>query len=208
MSKDSLVLVQANTMWYFPVKRLIDIALSLFAMLLLIPVYIIVALMIKFTSPGLILFRQKRVGKNGKVFTIYKFRVLKADEPSLHLNPANLDMKEWVSEDPPAETFTRIGKFLRRTSLNEIPQFFNVFMGDMSLVGPRPQIPDIVAYFPEEYKLRHKLRPGITGLAQINGRNQLRHEDKMNYDLEYVEKVSFGMDMKILLQTAEVILLH
>ena len=170
------------------IKRGADVILSLLALICLSPVYLIVALAVKLSSPGPVLFRQKRVGRGGQLFTIYKFRTMRTDTPR--------DTATHLLQDP-SRYITRVGAFLRRSSLDELPQFFNVLKGDMSIVGPRPALYnqyDLIAA--REAAGVNAVRPGITGLAQINGRDELPIPVKVRYDREYVENLSLKMDAR------------
>ena len=175
-------------MMYPFIKRGADVVLSLLALICLSPVYLLVALAVKLTSPGPVLFRQKRVGRGGRLFTIYKFRTMRTDTPR--------DTATHLLQDP-SRYITRVGAFLRRSSLDELPQFFNVLKGDMSIVGPRPALYnqyDLIAA--REKAGVDAVRPGITGLAQINGRDELPIPVKVRYDREYVENLSLKMDAR------------
>ena len=170
------------------IKRGADVILSLLALICLSPVYLIVALAVKLSSPGPVLFRQKRVGRGGQLFTIYKFRTMRTDTPR--------DTATHLLQDP-SRYITRVGAFLRRSSLDELPQFFNVLKGDMSIVGPRPALYnqyDLIAA--REAAGVNAVRPGITGLAQISGRDELPIPVKVRYDREYVENLSLNMDAR------------
>ena len=170
------------------IKRGADVILSLLALICLSPVYLIVALAVKLSSPGPVLFRQKRVGRGGRLFTIYKFRTMRTDTPR--------DTATHLLQDP-SRYITRVGAFLRRSSLDELPQFFNVLKGDMSIVGPRPALSnqyDLIAA--RETAGVNAVRPGITGLAQISGRDELPIPVKVRYDREYVENLSLNMDAR------------
>ena len=170
------------------IKRGADVILSLLALICLSPVYLIVALAVKLSSPGPVLFRQKRVGRGGRLFTIYKFRTMRTDTPR--------DTATHLLQDP-SRYITRVGAFLRRSSLDELPQFFNVLKGDMSIVGPRPALynqDDLIAARREAGV--DAVRPGITGWAQINGRDELPIPVKVRYDREYVENLSLKMDAR------------
>lgn len=170
------------------IKRGADVVLSLLALICLSPVYLIVALAVKLSSPGPVLFRQKRVGRGGRLFTIYKFRTMRTDTPR--------DTATHLLQDP-SRYITRVGAFLRRSSLDELPQFFNVLKGDMSIVGPRPALYnqyDLIAA--REKAGVNAVRPGITGLAQISGRDELPIPVKVRYDREYVENLSLNMDAR------------
>ena len=170
------------------IKRGADVILSLLALICLSPVYLIVALAVKISSPGPVLFRQQRVGRGGRLFTIYKFRTMRTDTPR--------DTATHLLKDP-SRYITRVGAFLRRSSLDELPQFFNVLKGDMSIVGPRPALYnqyDLIAA--REKAGVNAVRPGITGLAQISGRDELPIPVKVRYDREYVENLSLKMDAR------------
>lgn len=170
------------------IKRGADVILSLLALICLSPVYLIVALAVKLSSPGPVLFRQKRVGRGGRLFTIYKFRTMRTGTPR--------DTATHLLQDP-SRYITRVGAFLRRSSLDELPQFFNVLKGDMSIVGPRPALYnqyDLIAA--REKAGVNAVRPGITGLAQISGRDELPIPVKVRYDREYVENLSLNMDAR------------
>jgi len=160
-------------------------------------------------SPGPVLFRQQRIGKGGRPYTIYKFRTMRVapeDDGSTPV-PKVSDFSAYVF-DPlyGGKRYTRIGAFLRATSLDELPNLFNVLKGDMSVVGPRPEVPELVEQYRPEFHRRHDVRPGITGLAQVSGRGTLTYEETMDYDLEYVDKHSFARDLQILARTLPVVL--
>ena len=177
-------------------KRLIDIVFSLFALVLLSPLMLAIAAAIRLTSPGKVIFRQERVGRAGKRFNIYKFRSMRADAEQKvgHV---------WAKNDDPRET--GLGKFLRRWSLDELPQFVNVLKGDMSLVGPRPEMSGLIDTFRESvphYLTRQRVKSGMTGWAQVNGlRGNTSLEARVSYDRYYIENWSLGLDLKIILKT-------
>ena len=181
------------------IKRAFDlcVALVLVVILTVIPVLIVVPIVIKVTSKGPAVFTQDRVGKDGKVFKIYKFRTMLIPEERIKPDGTQLT---------PKESITKIGSILRKTSLDELAQLFNVIKGDMSIVGPRPTLPYQVENYTEEQKHRHDMRPGVTGLAQVNGRNDLTWTEKIGYDLEYVNNYSLWLDIKILFKTVAVVL--
>ncbi|RKU39024.1 undecaprenyl-phosphate glucose phosphotransferase [Candidatus Poribacteria bacterium] len=178
------------------IKRLIDIVFSLFALMLLSPLMLAIAVAIRLTSPGKVIFRQERVGRAGKRFNIYKFRSMRVDaeEKVGHV---------WAKDNDPRET--SLGKFLRRWSLDELPQFFNVLKGDMSLVGPRPEMSGLIDTFRESiphYLARQRVKSGMTGWAQVNGlRGNTSLEERVSYDRYYIENWSLGLDIKIILKT-------
>lgn len=175
-------------------KRLFDLIISFFAIVILSPVMIIIALLIKLQNRGTIIFKQKRVGKDNKEFVIYKFRSMCEDAPEIASN----DLEN------PESYITSIGKILRKTSLDELPQLFNIIKGEMSLVGPRPVINDESERELLELRTKvgiSKLVPGLTGWAQINGRDDMSVERKIHLELEYMNKQSFVFDFKILFNT-------
>jgi len=170
-------------------KRIIDIFLSLIFILLFWWLYIIIAILVRKKLGSPVIFRQKRPGLNEKIFTMYKFRTM-ADKKDENGNLL-----------PDKDRLTKFGKFLRSTSLDEIPELWNVIKGEMSLVGPRPLLISYLAKYNEYEKRRHEVRPGITGWAQINGRNNTTWADRFKNDIYYVENVSFLLDIKIVTQT-------
>jgi undecaprenyl phosphate N,N'-diacetylbacillosamine 1-phosphate transferase len=172
-------------------KRLFDILLTLPAMMLLAPLFVVIAVAIKLSSKGPVIFRQERAGKNGKPFTFYKFRTMRTD-----VNPFGPSPK--TGDD---QRLTRVGRFLREYSLDELPQLFNVLKGDMSIIGPRPLYVSQVAEWDERQKKRLLVKPGLTGLAQISGRGKLTREEKLELDVKYVETAGFWLDIKIILAT-------
>lgn len=186
----------------FGVKRLMDIILSLIGIIILIPIYLIVFIAIKVDSKGPAIFKQVRVGKDNKNFKIFKFRTMVVNaEKKRELNIENVDIENFVFQSKSDNRITKVGAFLRKTSLDELPQLFNVLMGDMSLVGPRPEIPDVVKFYPTEYAQRLLVLPGITGLAQISGRGEIELGKTVYFDLTYIKKFSVGYDIEILVKT-------
>jgi exopolysaccharide biosynthesis polyprenyl glycosylphosphotransferase len=188
-------------------KRTLDVGLSVLLMVLALPVLLVIAGLIKLTSGGAVLYRQTRCGLNGRRFTLYKFRTMVEDaderkDDLLHLN--EMDGPAFKLRDDPR--VTRLGRFLRRFSLDELPQLWNVLRGDMSLVGPRPPIPDEVALYQRWQRRRLSMKPGLTCLWQISGRNQLDFDRWMQLDLEYIDTWSPWLDMKILLKTVPAVL--
>ena len=172
-------------------KRIIDFLIALWALLFLLPVILVVAIFIRFKLGSPILFTQDRPGLNGKVFKMMKFRsMLDAKDKHGNLLPDN-------------ERMTKFGAFLRSTSLDELPGLFNVIKGDMSLVGPRPLLVQYLPLYSSEQAKRHNVRPGITGWAQVNGRNAIGWDEKFKLDVWYVENKSFLLDIKILLLTVK-----
>nr|PZN07364.1 MAG: sugar transferase [Caldicoprobacter oshimai] len=170
------------------IKRILDFVLSFIALIILSPVFLIIAILIKLDSKGPVLFKQKRVGKNKKHFYILKFRTMKVDAPK--------DTPTHMLQNPEMY-ITRVGKFLRKTSLDELPQIINILKGDMSIIGPRPALWNQYDLIEERDKYgANDVYPGLTGWAQINGRDELPIEVKARYDGEYVQKMSFWMDVK------------
>ncbi len=178
------------------IKRLIDVLGALTALLVFFPIMVFVAVTIKITSPGPILFKQERIGLNRKNFNMYKFR-------SMHVQKEEEERSQWTTKDDPRKT--KFGNFIRKTSLDELPQILNVLKGDMSLIGPRPERPYFVEKFKEEipkYMIKHQVRPGITGWAQVNGwRGDTSIKKRIEYDLYYIENWNIGIDIKILFLT-------
>lgn len=171
------------------VKRLMDFILSLIAMIVLSPILLIVAILVRVKLGGPVLFKQDRPGLNEEIFTMYKFRSMTDErDENGELLPNHIRL-------------TKFGKVLRSTSLDELPGLFNILKGDMALIGPRPLLIEYLPLYNERQKHRHDVRPGLSGLAQINGRNLITWEEKFDYDVHYVEKVSFILDCKILIKT-------
>lgn len=173
-------------------KRVIDVVVSGCALLCLSPLLAVVTIWLHFANKGAgAFFFQERPGKNGKIFKVVKFKSM-TDERDVNgeLLPNELRL-------------TKVGAFIRSTSLDELPQLWNVFKGDMSLIGPRPLLPRYLPWYTEREQTRHNVRPGITGLAQVNGRNNLSWDQRLEYDAVYVENISFVNDVKILLTTVK-----
>lgn len=179
-----------KTFYELIIKRPMDFILSLLAIIILSPVIIIVAILVRIKLGGPVLFTQNRPGKNEKIFKLYKFRTMTSEKDK----DGNLL--------PDEVRLTKFGKFLRSTSLDELPGLFNILKGHMSIVGPRPLLVQYLPLYNEEQKKRHLVRPGLTGLAQVNGRNAISWEDKFKYDVKYVEKITFIGDIKIIILTA------
>lgn len=171
------------------IKRLIDFIVSVIVLIILSPIFFLVSVLLLIANNGDIFFIQQRPGKDGKIFKIIKFRTMnsKKDEKG-HLLPD-------------ADRLTKIGKIVRKTSLDEIPQLINVIKGDMSIIGPRPLLPNYLNLYNDFQRRRHDVKPGITGWAQVNGRNALSWEKKFEYDVWYVDHISFLIDVKIFLLT-------
>lgn len=171
------------------IKRLLDLLVSAAAVLLLSPVYLVTALLVRTKLGSPVLFSQERPGKDEKIFKMYKFRSMTEE-------------RDENGELLPDEVrLTKFGKLLRSTSLDELPELWNIIKGDMSLVGPRPLLVRYLPLYNEEQKHRHDVRPGLTGLAQVNGRNAISWEEKFAWDVRYVRNVTFANDLKILFQT-------
>jgi O-antigen biosynthesis protein WbqP len=178
---------------YFLFKRFYDTLGALIALILFSPLLILIMILIKLDSKGPILFKQKRIGKNKKNFNILKFRTMRIDTPKDTPTHLLLNPEQWI---------TKIGKFLRKTSLDELPQIINILRGDMSIIGPRPALWNQFDLIEERDKYDvHKLYPGITGYAQIKGRDTLPIKDKAKLDGEYVKKISLCLDIKIFILT-------
>lgn len=176
------------------IKRLLDIVISLCGIIVLSPVYLVLGILVRIKLGAPVIFRQDRPGKNEKIFQLYKFRSM-TDEKDENGNLL-----------PDEVRLTSFGKKLRSTSLDELPEFFNILKGDMSLIGPRPLLVRYLPRYNELQRHRHDVRPGLTGLAQVNGRNALTWEKRFEYDLEYVRKLSFAMDVYIAMRTVRAVL--
>lgn len=180
-------------------KRAFDIVVSavMLIVLTIIPVMIVIPIIIRLSDKGPALFKQVRAGKDGKLFTMYKFR-------TMILNQYDKDGNEIMSEN----RITKVGKFLRKTSLDELPQLINVLNGTMSIVGPRPMLDYQVERCEGEEKMRFNMRPGLTGLAQVKGRNNLSWPERIQFDIEYVKTFTFWLDIEILFKTVMLIVKH
>lgn len=171
-------------------KRIMDFVASLTSLIILSPLIALSAVLVKISDGGSVLFKQRRPGKDGKIFTVYKFRTMSEkteDENGRELSDV--------------ERMTKIGSFLRKTSLDELPQLFNVLKGDMSFIGPRPLLCEYLELYTPYQMRRHEVLPGISGLAQVNGRNAITWEEKFDYDVYYVDHMSFWLDLKIIFKT-------
>jgi len=176
------------------VKRLIDIILSGLALLILSPVFLAVAVLVRLKLGSPVIFRQERPGYREKIFTLCKFRTM-------------TDERDGKGELlPDSERLTAFGAFLRKTSLDELPELWNIFKGDMSIIGPRPLLVGYLPYYTEKERLRHTVRPGLTGLAQVSGRNFIAWDKRLAKDVEYVEHLTFLTDLKILWKTVMVVM--
>ena len=175
------------------IKRILDILISLTFIILFSWLYLILVILVRIKLGSPVLFCQKRPGYKEKIFTLYKFRTMtdKRDENGTLL--------------PDSERLTKFGSMLRSTSLDELPEMFNILKGDMSLIGPRPLLVEYLPYYTEEERLRHSVRPGLTGLAQVSGRNYLAWDKRLAKDVEYVNHISFIMDVRIIIKTIMVV---
>lgn len=177
-------------------KRALDIVLSLCALIVLSPVLLTVAALVRIKLGSPVIFHQERPGKDEKIFRLYKFRSM-------------IDARDVDGELlPDAERLTEFGRKLRATSLDELPELWNILKGDMSIVGPRPQLVRDMVFMTPDQRRRHTVRPGLTGWAQVNGRNILRWEDRLRYDLEYIDQISFREDVKIIFLTVKCLFCH
>lgn len=178
------------------IKRLLDFILSLIALVVLSPIILVIAILVRIKLGSPVIFKQKRPGLNEKIFTLYKFRTMTdAKDESGNLLPDNVRL-------------TKFGKILRSTSLDELPELFNILKGDMSIVGPRPLLVKYLPLYNKNQKHRHDVRPGFTGWAQCNGRNAISWEEKFDLDIYYVKHLSFFIDVKILFKTVKIVLLR
>ena len=178
------------------VKRVLDFLLSLCGIIVLSPVLAVLWVLVRVKLGSPVLFKQERPGKGERIFTLCKFRTM-TDEKDAQGNLL-----------PDAVRLTKFGRFLRGTSLDELPELFNILKGDMSIIGPRPLLVSYLPYYTEQEKLRHSVRPGLTGLAQVSGRNFLDWDRRLEKDVEYVKNLSFAMDLKVLWMTVQTVLGH
>jgi len=170
---------------YVVIKKILDFIFALLLLIVVSPIMIISTVVIKIESKGPVLFKQNRPGKNGKIFTIYKFRTMRVD--TVKNNKLLSDI----------ERMTRIGSFLRKASIDELPQLFNILRGEMSFIGPRPLLIQYLEFYSSEQMRRHEVTPGISGWAQINGRNTISWEDRFKLDVWYVDHINLILDLKI-----------
>jgi lipopolysaccharide/colanic/teichoic acid biosynthesis glycosyltransferase len=200
------------SVWHDAIKRLIDIVVGAFALVIVSPIMVGVALAVKLGDGGPIFFRQKRVGQNQKEFTILKFRSMRmgahGPQAKRQISKAENPVNDVLFKDPTDPRITKVGKFIRSWSLDELPQLFNVMLGAMSLVGPRPPLLSEVQEYESHVFRKFKSKPGITGIWQVSGRSLLSWEESVLLDLYYTENMSLGLDIYILLKTFKVVLLR
>jgi lipopolysaccharide/colanic/teichoic acid biosynthesis glycosyltransferase len=196
-------------------RRALDVSVAGTVLLLMVPVIAVAAIAVRLSSPGPVLFRQRRLGRNMRPFTVLKFRTMRADADSaLHRDYVRSLIGTQPPEDAPDNLYklvidprvTRVGRFLRSWSLDEVPQLWNVLRGEMSLVGPRPVIEYEVEQYPDWYLRRFAVKPGLTGLWQVSGRNEKTYEEMVRFDIEYAERRSLWLDLRILARTALVVM--
>ncbi len=194
------------------VKRGLDILLSALALILLSPVFALLALLVRLKLGAPVLFRQERPGLKGKIFKMYKFRTMLDPQTRDGRKLSDRERLECVEKGidilTDEERLTRFGRLLRATSLDELPELWNILIGDMSIVGPRPLATIYLPYYTKEEMRRHDVRPGLTGWAQVHGRNTASWEKRFEYDLYYVDHLSFLLDIKTIYQTVAVVLKH
>lgn len=193
---------------YFVFKRFMDIMLSLFAILIIWPVLFVISLMIKLDSKGNVIYKQSRLGKNGKVFTIYKFRTMVSNADEVMKNFTKEQKEEFekffkLENDP---RITRMGNFLRKTSLDELPQVFNILLGDMSIIGPRPVVLKEIDKFGNLKDEYLSIRPGLTGWWACNGRSDTTYDERIELEMFYIRNLSFKLDIKCLIRTIMAVL--
>ncbi|RFU63990.1 sugar transferase [Peribacillus glennii] len=197
--KSSKLSLSRQVMQYLYIKRIIDLILAAAGLLISLPAILIFSVLIMAETPGSPFYIQKRVGKNGKCFNIIKLRSMRVD--------AEKNGAKWAEKND--SRITKVGAFIRKTRIDELPQFLMVLKGDMSIVGPRPERPVFVEQFNSDingFENRLLVKPGLTGLAQVNGGYDISPKEKLHYDLEYIKNLSFALEMKIILKTFKVIL--
>ena len=199
-----------NRRFYHLVKRMIDVVLSLFGLVLISPFVVIMAILIKIDSKGPVFFKHHRIGKNGKPFSMYKFRTMKDGAEAMINDFTPEQLEEWnenfkLKDDP---RITRIGKFLRKTSLDELPQLVNILRGDMSIVGPRPVIEVELEEYGNDKDEFLSIRPGLTGWWASNGRSEISYPERCSYELYYVRNESFWLDVKVMFLSVISVFLH
>jgi len=193
--------------WQLVLKRLLDLLVAAVLLVIISPLWLSIVMWIRMDSSGAAIFTQTRVGLGGKPYTIYKFRTMIQNADNLMKAKLERvkDLENFVFQEKDDPRITRSGKFLRKTSLDELPQLLNILSGSMSLVGPRPEVPDIAKHYTPEQRLRLNVLPGVTGLAQVNGRSELTLGETLAYDVDYVRRWSFWLDLVILWKTFSVV---
>ena len=187
---------------YLPVKRIMDLTLAIASMPVVLPILAIASLAIRLDTPGPAFFIQERIGRGGQHFRVYKLRTMVANAEELKASVLDSHTVHFKTLDDPR--ITRTGRFLRKTSLDELPQLFNVIRGEMSLVGPRPTSLNLATFEPW-HERRLEVRPGMTGLWQVSGRNAMTFDERVKLDIRYIETMSFGNDLKLMAQTVQVV---
>ncbi|HEY8910355.1 MAG TPA: sugar transferase [Desulfosporosinus sp.] len=197
----------AYSRWQLVLKRLLDLLVSAVLLVIVSPLWLFIVLWIRLDSSGSAIFRQTRIGLGGRPYTIYKFRTMVQNAEALMKDKLEKvsDLENFVFQEKDDPRITRSGQFLRKTSLDELPQLINILNGTMSLVGPRPEVPELVKLYTPEQRQRLNVLPGVTGLAQVNGRSELTLGETMAHDLEYVRTWSAWLDLKILWKTVFVV---
>ncbi len=194
------------------IKRLLDLILSGMAIIFLLPVSLFVAILVRVKLGSPVLFKQERPGYKGKVFRMFKFRTMLDPQTKYGRVLTDKERLECIEKGidilTDEERLTKLGRFLRAASLDELPELWNIFIGDMSIVGPRPLATIYLPYYTKEEMRRHDVRPGLTGWAQVNGRNSATWEKRFEYDVYYVDHCSFTLDVKIFFQTISVVFHH
>lgn len=189
--------------WQLVMKRMLDLVVAAVLLVMISPLWLLIVLWIRLDSTGPAIFTQTRVGLWGKPYTIYKFRTMTTNADALIKSKLEnvTNLESFVFQEKNDPRVTRSGKFLRKTSLDELPQLLNILIGNMSLVGPRPEVPDIVKHYTSEQRLRLNVLPGVTGLAQVNGRSELTLGETLAFDVEYVRRWNIWLDLAILWRT-------
>lgn len=211
MDQRSVVAVESQELeysrWQLLLKRLLDLLVAAVLLVIISPLWLFIVLWIRSDSSGPAVFKQTRIGLGRKSYTIYKFRTMVQNAEALMKDRLEKveNLENFVFQEKDDPRITRSGRFLRKTSLDELPQLLNILIGNMSLVGPRPEVPELVKLYTPEQLQRLNVLPGVTGLAQINGRSELTLGETMTYDLEYVRIWSFWLDLKILWKTIFVV---
>lgn len=196
---------------YLQIKSIIDFLFGLLLLILSLPLFLLISLLIWFESPGQVFFKQQRAGFNRKLFTIYKFRTMHRNAQQLYpdlykFKYTKLDLSRRPIRSLDDPRVTGIGRFLRKYSLDELPNLINVLKGEMSLVGPRPELKEMIKYYSKKQLTRFRVKPGLTGYAQIHGRDSLTQDQTIKYDLKYVKEQSFITDLKVLAKTIPVVI--